>query len=281
MTLNRAFVMGHPISHSRSPMMHGSWLQQCAIEGTYEAVDVAPAEIPKFFEAFKAEGWIGGNVTVPHKLAVIPHLAHIDEDARAIGAVNTIWWENGDLIGGNTDATGFIGNLDELAPGWDEKTGRAVIIGAGGATRAVAYGLLKRGFDVAICNRTVDKAEALADTFGKGASAHSMDDLGSLMADTPLLVNATSLGMNGQPPLDLELGSLKRDAVVYDIVYVPLETALLKQAKARGHRTVDGLGMLIHQGAISFSRWFHQMPKITPQLRQMLVDDIKAKTPGA
>lgn len=281
MTLNRAFVMGHPISHSRSPMMHGSWLKQCAIDGTYERVDVAPAALADFFARYKDEGWIGGNVTVPNKLAVMPHLAHIDEDAQAIGAVNTIWWDKGGLVGGNTDATGFMGNLDELAPGWDQNSGRAVIIGAGGATRAVAYGLLKRGFDVAICNRTVGKAEELATHFGKGATAHAMDDLGQLMADAALLVNATSLGMIGQPPLDLELGSLKSDAVVYDIVYVPLETALLKQAKSRGHRTVDGLGMLIHQGAVSFSRWFHQMPEITLELRQMLIDDIKAKTPGA
>lgn len=281
MTSNRAFVVGHPIAHSRSPMLHTYWLNRLGIEGSYEPLDIPPEGLEAFFAGFREAGWIGGNVTVPHKIAVIPHLDAIDDDAKAMGAVNTIWWEDDTLMGGNTDAFGFMGNIDELTPGWDDSAKRALLIGAGGATRAAAYGLLRRGLDVAICNRTVAKAEALAEQFGKGVTAHGLDKLAALMADADLLVNTTSLGMAGQPPLDIDLATLKADAVVYDIVYVPLETDLLKRARARGHRTVDGLGMLLHQGVDGFRHWFKQTPEVTRELRKLLIDDIRAKTPGA
>lgn len=281
MTSNRAFVMGHPIAHSRSPMLHTYWLERYGIEGSYERLDIAPEALDGFFAGFREAGWIGGNVTVPHKMAVIPHLDGIDAEARAMGAVNTIWWKDGALMGGNTDSLGFLGNLDECAPGWDASAGRAVILGAGGATRAAIHGLTSRGLDVAICNRTVAKAEALAGQFGKRVTAHGLDAVGALLADADLLVNTTSLGMIGQPPLEIDLATLKAGAVVHDVVYVPLETGLLKQAKARGCRTVDGLGMLLHQGVDGFRRWFGQTPEITQDLRALLVDDIRAKTPGA
>jgi shikimate dehydrogenase len=277
----RAFVMGHPIAHSRSPMLHGYWLKHYAIPGSYERLDVPPEELAAFFADFATVGWVGGNVTVPHKSAVIPFLDRIDDDARAMGAVNTIWRENGALVGGNTDAIGFIGNLDELAPGWDTGARLAVILGAGGAARAATYGLLGRGLSVALCNRTADKAAALAAHFGAGVSAHALSELPALLGEADVLVNATSQGMVGQPPLILDLATLKSDAIVCDVVYVPLETGLIRAARARELRTVDGLGMLLHQAVAGFARWFGRTPEVTAELRQLLAEDIRVKTPGA
>jgi shikimate dehydrogenase len=262
-------------------MLHSYWFGQQGIDATYELVDLLPEELEDFFALYRQAGWIGGNVTVPHKLAVIQYLDAVNDDARAMGAVNTIWWNDGVLTGGNTDSQGFMGNLDERAPGWDGDARRAVLVGAGGAARAAAYGLVKRGLDVAICNRTAARAEDLADRFGAKVSAHGMEELPALLADADLLVNTTSLGMIGQPALAIDLATLKPGAVVYDVVYVPLETDLLKQAAARGHPTVDGLGMLLHQGVEGFRRWFGKTPVITDELRQILIDDIRAKTPGA
>ncbi len=280
-TRNRAFVIGHPISHSRSPMLHGYWLHKLGIEGSYERVDVPPEQVAAFFARFRGEGWIGGNVTVPNKTAVIPFLNRIDADAKAMGAVNTISWSGDDLVGGNTDAIGFIANVDERAPGWDRGGRKAVVLGAGGAARAATYGLMGRGFEVALCNRTVPKAEALAAHFGAGVSAHGLDERDGLLTHCDLLVNATSLGMVNQPPLEIDLTPLRREATVCDVIYVPLETALLREARERGHRTVDGLGMLLHQGVEGFSRWFGRRPAVTEELRQLLSDDIREKTPGS
>ena len=281
MALNRAFVMGHPIAHSRSPMLHTYWLDRLGIEGSYQRLDIAPADLAAFFASYRERQWIGGNVTVPHKTAVIPYLDRVDADAGKMGAVNTIYRDGGALVGGNTDAIGFLGNVDELVPGWDKDAKRAVILGAGGAARAATYGLLGRGMDVAICNRTLEKAGALATQFGVGATAHGLEDLDRLLGKCELLVNATSLGMVNQPPLAVDLAPLKAGAIVYDVIYVPLETDLLGEAKARGHRTVDGLGMLLHQGVEGFSRWFGRRPEVTTDLRRLLMEDIRAKTPGA
>ena len=281
MKTRRAFVMGHPVSHSRSPMLHGYWLEHHGIDGSYELLDVPSAELAAFFDRFDEAGWIGGNVTVPHKGAVIPYVRHVDDAARAIGAVNTIWREEGLLVGGNTNSIGFIGNLDERLPGWDREARRAVVMGAGGATRAAAHGLRGRGLHVAICNRTPERAEAIVSHFGRGLSAHPISDIGKLLPDADLLVNATSLGMVGQPRLDIDLARLKREAIVYDLVYVPLETDLLKAAQAKGHRTVDGLGMLLHQAVDGFRHWFGKTPEVTPELRRLLEDDIRAKMHAA
>lgn len=280
MPRSRAFVMGHPVAHSRSPMLHGYWLKKLGIEGSYDLADVPPADVGAFIGRFRDQGFVGCNVTVPNKTAVIPFLDRIDEDATAMGAVNTIWWEGDDLVGGNTDALGFVANIDEMAPGWDQRGKYAVVMGAGGATRAVIHGLLGRGFKVALCNRTLEKAQALATEFGPDVSAHALGVRDDLLVNCDLLVNATSLGMVGQPQHDIDLDHLKPGAVVYDIVYVPLETALLKQAADNGHRTVTGLGMLLHQGAVGFSRWFGITPQVTQELRDLLVADIRANTPG-
>lgn len=281
MTTRRAFVIGHPISHSRSPMLHGYWLKRYGIDGSYERIDVAPEDLVRFFERFEDEGWAGGNVTVPHKRAVMPFLDRLEAAASAIGAVNTLWWEEDGLVGGNTDAVGFIGNLDEKVPGWDREATQAVILGAGGAARSAVYALRGRGLSVALCNRTADKARALAADFGDGVSGHALDELGRLLVEADLLVNTTSLGMIGQPPLQLDLKPLRQEAIVYDVVYVPLETALLKAAKGRGHRTVDGLGMLLHQAVDGFRRWFGHTPEVTAELRALIEEDIRAREPGA
>ncbi len=276
----RAFVMGHPIAHSRSPMLHGYWLKRYGIDGSYQRLDIAPAELGAFFAGMRAAGWAGGNVTVPHKTAAIAHVGRLDAAATAIGAVNTLWYEGGALVGGNTDAAGFIGNLDERAAGWDARGGRAALLGAGGAARAAIYGLRQRGFSVGVFNRTRANAEALAALFGAGVVAHGWEELAEWLPATDLLVNATSLGMTGQPPNALDLTALPAHAVVHDVVYAPLETGLLRVAAARGLHTVDGLGMLLHQAVAGFAHWFGIVPEVTDELRAMLEADIRARTPA-
>ena len=268
----RAFVLGHPVGHSRSPMLHGYWLRTMGVRGSYELADVRPEGLADFFAKMKSRGFVGGNVTVPHKVAVMPFMSRLDEEARAIGAVNTIWFEDGALVGGNTDTIGFLANLDELAPGWE---GPAVVIGAGGAARAVIHGLRQRRALVHIVNRTRAHADALAERF-RGVTAHAWDELPELMRGAGILVNTSSLGMQGKPRLEIDLAPLPRRAVVHDIVYVPLETDLIRDAKARGHRTVDGLGMLLHQAVAGFAHWFGVVPQVTPELRALLEADISA-----
>ena len=271
----RAFVLGYPVAHSRSPMLHGSWLRTLGIPGSYERAEIAPENLAAFFARLRSEGFAGGNVTVPHKVACIPHLARLDPAATAIGAVNTIWREADDLVGGNTDAAGFIANLDEHAPGWSG-AGTAVILGAGGAARAAVYALRERGTAIRLVNRTRATAEALAARFGASVSAHDWAELPALLPGAGLLVNTTALGMKGQPPLAIDLAALPPDAVVYDIVYVPLETPLLAAARARGLRAVDGLGMLLHQAVPGFARWFGVTPTVTPELRALIEQDLRA-----
>ena len=192
--------------------------------------------------------------------------------------MNTVWFEGGTLMGGNSDPYGFIANLDELAPGWSVPNCHALILGAGGAARSAAFALRSRGAAVALANRTVTRAAELAAHFGVHVQAFGFDALPSLLAHADLVVNCTSLGMVGKPPLDVDLGPLKPGAVVYDVVYVPLETPLLSQARACGHRVVDGLGMLLHQAGFGFEKWFGAMPKVTPELRAIVESDIHAKS---
>lgn len=281
MTTARAFVIGHPIGHSRSPMMHGYWIEQAGLDATYEKRDVPPEALAAFLAEFRANRWTGCNVTIPHKLAVMELVDEVQDVARAMGAVNCIWWEGDTLTGGNTDAMGFIGHLDDCHPGWDKDASRAVVLGAGGAARAAAYGLRARGLSVDLCNRTATKAQSLATHLGRDIAGHGNEALPSLLGRADLLVNTTSLGMIGQPQLDIDLAGMKPTAIVYDVVYVPLETPLLRQAAARGLRTVDGLGMLIHQGAEGFRRWFGITPEATADLRRLLEEDIRRETPHA
>ncbi|HYZ61094.1 MAG TPA: shikimate dehydrogenase [Acetobacteraceae bacterium] len=272
MAAPRAFIMGHPVGHSRSPMLHGYWLRTLGIAGSYELIDVLGPELGAFLAGMQAQGFVGGNVTVPHKVAVMPYMSRLDPAARAVGAVNTIWLEDGAMIGGNTDAAGFMANLDELAPMW---TGPAVVLGAGGAARAAVHALRQRNTVVHLVNRTLSHAEGLVERFGMAVHAHPWEELPGLLPRAGLVVNTTSLGMQGKPPLVIDLAPLPRGAVVYDIVYVPLETELLRQARAAGHRTVDGLGMLLHQAVPGFARWFGVTPKVTPELRGLIEADLR------
>ena len=270
----RAFVIGHPIAHSRSPLIHGFWLKQLGLAGSYDKIDVAPDALPAFVHGLDAAGFVGGNVTVPHKTAAMALVDHVDAAGLAIGAINTLWHDDGRLMGSNTDAQGFVGNLDAEAPGWDRTPGRAVVLGAGGAARAVVHALLGRGFAVDIVNRSLDKAEALARVFKGGVAAHALADAARVFDGAGLLVNTTSLGMAGMPALNLDIAALERGALVCDIVYVPLETALLRRAREAGHPTVDGLGMLLHQAVPGFERWFGVRPEVTPELRALIEADI-------
>lgn len=270
----RAFVIGHPIAHSRSPLLHGHWLAEHGIDGSYERIDVPPEALADFLGDMPRAGFAGGNVTVPHKTQVARLVDRIDPDAAAVGAVNTLWREGDRVIGGNTDVAGFLANLDAAAPGWDAVGGRALVLGAGGGARAVVYALGLRGIDVVIVNRTAESAEALAARAGRGARAGLWNDIPRLLGDTTLLVNTTALGMQGKPPLALDLAPLPAAAVVHDIVYVPLETDLLAAARRRGLRAVDGLGMLLHQAVPGFERWFGVRPAVTPALRRIIEADI-------
>ncbi|TIO30135.1 MAG: shikimate dehydrogenase [Mesorhizobium sp.] len=276
MVEKRAFVTGHPIAHSRSPKIHRYWLEEYGIDGSYQAIDVRPEDFAAFLKSLGENGYRGGNVTIPHKEAAFALVERRDEAAEAIGAVNTLWLEDGVLWGGNTDALGFAGNLDEHAPGW-AANGPAVVLGAGGASRAVIHALKDRGLnDIRIVNRTLARAEELADRFGAGVSAHGAGAVGELLSDAGLLINTTALGMHGNETLAADPAGLPGHAIVTDIVYVPLETPLLAAARARGLKTVDGLGMLLHQAVPGFERWFGKRPEVTPRLRRMIVADIEA-----
>ncbi len=269
-----AFVIGHPIAHSRSPLIHGFWLRQLGIAGSYDKIDISPEALPNFIKSLRREGLVGGNVTIPHKTSLLSLVDAIDDAAAAIGAANTLWFEGDRLMAGNTDALGFLRHLDVSVPGWDARPGRAVVLGAGGAARAVAYALTCRAFEVCIVNRTLAKGLELAEAFDDDVWAYAWEELPGLIKTADLLVNTTSLGMTGQPPLVIDHAGLKPSAIVCDIVYVPLETDLLKGARERGQRVVDGLGMLLHQAVPGFQRWFGVEPRVTPELRAVIEADL-------
>jgi len=272
----RAFVAGHPIGHSRSPLIHGEWLTRYGIDGAYSAIDVTPDDFPALLVDIRAGKWTGGNVTIPHKEAAFERADSRDGAAEAIGAVNTLWVENGRLIGGNTDAYGFAANLDQRLSGWrDGET--ALVLGAGGASRAIIHALLDAGYKhIDIANRTVARAEQLAARFGEKVAAHDWASAEALISSANLIVNTTSLGMKGQPPLELDLGSAPAGAMATDIVYVPLETPFLTRAAAAGLKTCDGLGMLLHQAAPGFARWFGRFPEVDDDLRKIILSDLAA-----
>lgn len=273
----RAFVCGHPIKHSRSPKIHGYWLKKYGIAGSYSAIDVAPQDFQAFITSLRAQGFAGGNVTIPHKEAAFAAVEGRDEAAEQIGAVNTLWFEDGVLHGGNTDAEGFAANLDAHELGWAEN-GAAVVLGAGGAARAIVHALKQRGVkDIRVVNRTVGRAVELADSFGAGVSAHPHAAATELLRDAGLLINTTSLGMSGDAQLPVSPDNLPGHAIVTDIVYVPLETPLLAAAMLRGLKTVDGLGMLLHQAVPGFERWFGKRPDVSAELRALIIADMEAK----
>lgn len=276
MASRQAFVCGHPIAHSRSPLIHGYWLAEHGVDGSYERIDVAPAAFPAFIAGLAEAGLAGGNVTLPHKEAAFRLVARRDAAAQAIGAVNTLWFEDGDLVGGNTDAYGYAAHLDASAPAW--RDGRsAVVLGAGGAARAILHALRKAGYRrLRIVNRSRDRALHMVGTAGD-VGIHAWRDVPSLLGDADLLVNTSVLGMTGKPPLDIDLAPLPAHAIVSDIVYAPLQTDLLAAAAGRGLAAVDGLGMLLHQAVPGFERWFGIRPTVTEALRLRVLSDLEPK----
>jgi shikimate dehydrogenase len=274
----RACVIGWPVEHSRSPVIHGYWLKHYGIDGAYEKEAVKPEDISVFLRNLSEHGYVGANVTLPHKEAALKAVDQADNAAKAIGAVNTLWLDKQGLLhGSNTDAYGFMTNLQALAPAWRASCDVAMVLGAGGAARAVLHGLIAAGVRwILLTNRTVAKAETLAREFGSPVEVLSWDAKDSALPACGLLVNTTSLGMTGQPPLDIMVPALPTTAVVADIIYVPLETPLLAAARERGLTAVDGLGMLLHQAAPGFEHWFGIRPEVTADLRAQVVATLEA-----
>ena len=275
-TVNKAraaCLIGWPAAHSRSPLIHHYWLRALGIEGGYNIEAIPPEGFAEFVMHLRTHGFVGANVTIPHKERALA-LSAPDARARAVGAANTLWYEDDELRSTNTDVEGFINNLDASAPGWD-KADDALVLGAGGSARAVVFGLVERGIKrVHLVNRTMERACALAGQFGASVLPATWETIDELLPRAGLLVNTTSLGMHGQPALEIDAGLLPQNAVVADLVYVPLQTPLLAAARARGLKTADGLGMLLHQAVRGFELWFGQRPTVTPELRALVEADL-------
>jgi len=277
----RACVIGWPVAQSLSPAIHGFWLREYGIEGEYTKAEVEPGGLPAFVAAMRGEGFEGANVTIPHKIEAYDLCKRLDSAAKAIGAVNTLWFEGEALCGSNTDAAGFLTNLDEQARGWDGGHSRAAVIGAGGAALAIVWALQNRGFSrINIVNRSHGKAMDLANKFSSVVPFY-FDQMSEALIGATFIANTSSLGMDGFPPLEINLDSVQADATVCDIVFKPLETALLRQARERGLRAVDGLGMLMYQAVPGFEKWFGIEPSVTPALREAVLAAIASNQPGA
>ncbi len=267
-----AGVMGWPVAHSRSPAIHGHWIRQYGLNGSYVLLPVQPEHLGDAVRGLRALGFAGCNLTIPHKVAVMALVDRVDPLAARIGAINTLVVEkDGTLAGYNTDAYGYIQSLLDAQPDWRADTGPVTVLGAGGAARAILVALAERGAkDIRLCNRSLDKAQALAAEFGAPIRAIPWEQRADALDGCALLVNTTSLGMKGQAPLEIALDRLPRHALVSDIIYVPLETPLLAAARARGHVVVDGLGMLLNQARPAFEHWFGVQPELTPELRRLI-----------
>jgi shikimate dehydrogenase len=269
-----ACVIGWPIKHSRSPLIHGYWIRQHGLDAVYRSEEVAPEAFADFIRNLSSRGYLGANITIPHKEAAL-ELTEPDACARAVGAANTLWLEDGRLRSTNTDVEGFTANLDDAVPGWAQRAGEAIVLGAGGSARAVVHGLIERGIGrINVINRTPDRSEALRRRFGAAVHPAAWAALPNLLTRCGLLVNTTSLGMTGQPPLDIDLGPLPGHATVTDLVYAPLTTSLLSAAKARGLAVADGLGMLLHQAVRGFELWFGVRPRVRAELRAAVETDL-------
>ncbi len=272
-----ACVVGWPVAHSRSPLIHNYWLKHYGIDGEYRREAVLPEQFAEFVNSLAAHGYVGANVTVPHKEAALA-LSQPDERARAVGAANTLWLDDGVLRSTNTDVEGFLDNLDAGAPQWHRGLENAVVLGAGGAAHAVLYGLIRRGVGrIVILNRTRSRAEVLCRRFGGSVEVGDWGDA-AVLTGAGLLVNATTLGMAGQPELPIDVAQLPGHAIVADLVYVPLLTPLLRAARARGLATADGLGMLLHQAVRGFALWFGKTPEVTGELRALVEADLGSST---
>ena len=271
-----ACIIGWPVEHSRSPLIHNYWLKTYGIAGEYRREAVPPDEFEAFVQSLDARDYVGANVTVPHKEKALAYSLP-DEHAKAVGAANTLWIAGGFLHATNTDVEGFLNNLDACAPQWERGLGNAVVVGAGGAAHAVVYALLTRRVErITVVNRTPDRAEVLRQRFLERLQVTPWEQLNDLLGEATLFVNTTTLGMAGQPELEADVGRLPSHAIVADLVYVPLVTPLIETARAKGLRTADGLGMLLHQAVRGFELWFGKKPEVTAELRALAEADLQA-----
>jgi len=275
--IRMACVMGWPVAHSRSPLIHGYWLKKYGIKGDYRREAVKPENFPAFLKSLGERGYVGGNITQPHKEMALK-LSEPDERARAIGAANTVWLDKGALRSTNTDVIGFLSSLDVGAPGWDRNLKTAVVLGAGGAARALVFGVLERGAGaVYVVNRTIERAQWFRERFGARVHPVGWDAVPRLLKEAGLLVNATSMGMTGNPDLPIDLSGVRDGTAIGEIIYVPLKTKLLEQAEKRGLKHSDGLDMLLYQAVRGFELWFGVKPEVTAELRQIVVDELLKK----
>ena len=277
----RACVIGWPIDHSLSPLIHGHWLKRYGINGRYDRRAVAPEDVERFFAEFLSHGLIGCNVTLPHKEAAYRAADRTSSHADRLGAANTLWLEGRNLVADNTDTYGFLTNLDQMSGGWDQAE-TALVIGAGGASRAIIAGLIDRGFNrIVIANRTLERARVLVDWFaGEEAAsleAVPLDTLNDRIAESDIIINTTSAGLHGSAALKIDWSKAPRSAVATDILYVPLMTPFLEDAAAAGLATIDGLGMLLHQAVPGFRQWFGMEPVVDDDLRRQLLDALSAR----
>lgn len=276
--MKRACVIGWPIEHSRSPVIHGYWLKTYGIDGSYTKEAVKPEDIGAFLTSLAAHGLSGCNVTVPHKEAAFAAAQIKEASAVAVGAANTIWLENGRLACANTDTYGFMTHLKRSAPQWRADQGPVLVLGAGGAARAIVHGFLEAGCrDVRVANRSRERAGALAKHFGSRVTALDWDQRNDAAKDAAVIVNTTTLGMTNEGDPGIDFAGVPRSAIAADIVYVPLETAFLRNAKAAGLTTVDGLGMLLHQAVPGFEKWFGVRPEVTDELYRLVAADIPVR----
>jgi shikimate dehydrogenase len=279
----KALIIGRPVKHARSPLLHAFWLRELGIPGAYERAEIMPGAVSAFLKELPAQGFVGGNVTVPHKEEAFAACDRLSDVAKAVRSVNTFWFEDGKLCGDNTDGMGFVAHLDQTYPGWNAARPRILLLGAGGAARGLMIPLLARDpASILVTNRSAARAKALVADIQAVCPQASLetipwDEKAAALATIDLVINTTSLGMTGQPPVDLDLTQLPARAIVADIVYVPLETPLLAAARARGLRTLDGLGMLLHQAVPGFERWFGVKPAVSAALRAHIVADLAPK----
>jgi shikimate dehydrogenase len=264
-----AGVMGWPVMHSRSPMMHNYWMEQQCLAGTYVPLAIEPGKIGPALRAMHPLGFAGCNLTIPHKQDAMEIVDEVDEVAKKIGAIScVVVRDDGSLFGTNNDWLGFLGNLKEFRPDWRADAGPVTVIGAGGGSRAVCYALLDQGVtEIRLVNRTRERAEKLAEEFGGPIEVHSWEERHDALDGVAMAVNVTSQGMQGETALDIQLDALPVDAIAADIIYIPLETPFLAAARARGNPTLNGVGMLLHQGPPAWKRWFGVEPQVTPDLR--------------
>lgn len=275
--IRAACVMGWPVAHSRSPLIHGYWLKKNGLKGDYRREAVTVEDFPAFLKSLGERGYVGGNITQPHKEVALK-LTEADDRARAIGASNTVYLDNGVLRSTNTDVIGFLASLDVAQQGWDKNLKAAVVLGAGGAARAIVYGLIERGVErVNVINRTIERAEAFRKLFGPRVHAAGWDAVPKLLKESKLVVNATSMGMTGNPDLEIDISGVPDGTLIGEIIYVPLKTKLVLAAEKRGLKHSDGLDMLLYQAVRGFELWFGVKPVVTAELRQIIVDELLKK----